>query len=216
MKAAQPTTPARPPMLPGFEHIRRYWDPARGIYAAKLLPGEFYVTRSRELLVTVLGSCVSACVWDANANIGGMNHFMLPDASDAVAGLVDGFDESARYGCFAMEHLVNALLSYGAVRERLRVKLAGGAQMHAHHAQVGERNVRFVRDYLRIENMSLVGEHVCGHLPRKVVFDPLSGAAQVKSLRRLHNDTIAQRESSYRHTLESGPVNTDIELFGES
>lgn len=67
-----------PRVLPGFEHINRYWDSVHQAAAAKLLPGEYYVTVEDEIIVTVLGSCVSACIRDPIRGIGGMNHFMLP------------------------------------------------------------------------------------------------------------------------------------------
>ena len=72
------TSQTLPRVLSGFEHINRYWDPVHRAYAAKLLPGEYYVTVENEIIVTVLGSCVSACIHDPIRGIGGMNHFMLP------------------------------------------------------------------------------------------------------------------------------------------
>src|SRR5215471_8826261 len=111
-----PATPPRP--LPGFEHISRYWDPVHHTYAAKLLPGEYYVTVEDEMIVTVLGSCVSACIRDPIRGIGGMNHFMLPASQQNVADKwqYGRMDEAARYGNYAMELLINTILKHGGNR----------------------------------------------------------------------------------------------------
>src|ERR671930_2339383 len=88
--------PEEPPVLPGFEQIQRFWEPDTQRWTVKILPGEYYVTRSDEAITTVLGSCISACIRDPVANVGGMNHFMLPEDNssgdgnrwlDPVAGL---------------------------------------------------------------------------------------------------------------------------------
>ncbi|MEM7253193.1 MAG: chemoreceptor glutamine deamidase CheD [Pseudomonadota bacterium] len=203
-----------PAALPGFSNIRRYWDPTRSRHAAKILPGEFYVTTSSELLVTVLGSCVSACVWDPQAEVGGMNHFMLPEGSPGGRFSDDVLDRATRYGYFAMEHLINSVLKGGAWRSRLLIKLAGGAQMFGQQVAVGESNIEFVRKYVAMEGLRLVGEHVGGHEPRKVVFDPRDGRVRVKRLRNLRNDTIKQREVSYRKRLKnSDRISHNVELF---
>ena len=107
-----------PPALPGFEMINRYPDKMHDVFAAKILPGEYYVTRHDEMIVTVLGSCISACIRDPSAGIGGMNHFMLP--ADNQARGPTHVDAAARYGNYAMEHMVNDILKHGGRRERLR------------------------------------------------------------------------------------------------
>ena len=144
-----------------------------------------------------------------------MNHFMLPDEGARGLSIDVAFNDAAtRYGCFAMEHLINAVLSAGGWRSRLKMKLAGGAEMFGQNVRVGQSNIAFVRRYLEIEGIPLVGEHVGGTDARKVVFDPSNGRVLVKRLRVLKNDTVERREWSYRKRLrDSQPDPSNVELF---
>ena len=203
-----------PRCIRGFSHINRYWDKLHNTYAAKILPGEYYVTISDEVIVTVLGSCVSACVRDKVFGIGGMNHFMLP-ASKQQLKLISKSNESTRYGNFAMEQMINDILKNGGRRENLEVKLFGGAKVIQNMStmDIGRRNIDFVREYIDTESIELVSEDLGDICPRKVMFYPASGRVRVKRLRSMHNDTIIKRESTYMSTLEEKPVEGDIELF---
>ncbi len=203
-----------PQVLPGFERIARYWDPKLERLAAKILPGEYFVTLAGEIIVTVLGSCVSACVRDPAIGVGGMNHFMLPESESGAWGSARP-DASlvTRYGNFAMESLVNEVLKRGGRRERLEVKLFGGGRVLAGMTDVGERNIAFVRHYLRAERLTAAVEDLGGLHPRKVYFDPRSGRVRVRYLRVLQNDTITKRELEYRRQLETTPVSGSVDLF---
>ena len=110
----------------------RYHDKAFGCEAVKILPGEYFATDGDMALVTVLGSCVAACLRDPVAGVGGMNHFMLPrdDTSGALS-------RSARYGAYAMEVLINQLMRMGARRERLEAKVFGGGNVLADFVDQG-------------------------------------------------------------------------------
>jgi chemotaxis protein CheD len=204
-----------PRVASGFEHINRYWDKSRGIWAAKLLPGEFYVTRDDEAVVTVLGSCVSACIRDPLAGVGGMNHFMLPEKGHNTGDAWEsaGVDAAARYGSVAMEYLINEVLRAGGRRERLEVKITGGGQVLERMTSVGNRNIDFVRSYLERERLRLIAEDVGDIHPRKVMYLPSSGQMFVKRLASLHNDTLVQREREYRSSLASKPTDGSVELF---
>ena len=203
--------PECPPALPGFAHIKRYWDPSRKLYVAKLLPGEYYITMRGEMITTVLGSCISACIRDRKLGIGGMNHFMLPDSAQ----LDDwgGSSSSARYGSYAMEQLINEVLKAGGRREHLEVKAFGGGSIVSKLSSVGRKNIAFLREFLQIEGLQLVSEDLGSPYPRKVNFFPDSGRAQVKKLRSMHNDTIVERENQYMEELVEAPVQGDVELF---
>jgi len=208
------STIALPGPLPGFEQITRYWDGERQIPVAKILPGEYYVSNQNELITTVLGSCVSACIRDRVFGIGGMNHFMLPvsktgdwNGSDSISG------NATRYGNFAMEHMINDILKQGGQRKNLEVKVFGGGKIISSMSSVGLNNIEFVHEYLRIEGLQLVSEDVGDSYPRKVIFFPASGRVQVKKIKQLHNDTLLQREQSYKHSIDHQPLVGDIELF---
>ncbi|WP_018936525.1 chemoreceptor glutamine deamidase CheD [Thioalkalivibrio sp. ALJ24] len=196
-----------------FAHINRYWDRMNNAPAAKLLPGECYVSvSSAELITTVLGSCVSACVWSPKAGVGGMNHFMLPEG-ERNSGWGPAISNATRYGTHAMEFLVNELLKLGAERDDLRIKMFGGGRVMAGMSDVGARNIAFLRRYAREEGFEILAEDVGGPWPRKVVFFPASGRVRLKKLVSLHNNTLLEREQDYRRRLEGEDMSGDVELF---
>ncbi len=201
----------QPPTLPGYSHINRYWDRHFDCHAAKILPGEYYVTCHGEMITTVLGSCVSACIRDRVMGIGGMNHFMLPH-SDYTRD-EDLLTTGARYGSYAMEQLINEILKHGGSRKYLEVKIFGGGQVMANMTDVGKKNIAFVREYLHAENLEVVSEDLGDRFPRRVAYFPETGAVKVKKLQRLRNDTIAQRETAYQASLVETKVESDVELF---
>lgn len=199
----------------GFEEhfaTNVYYDRNFDCDAAKILPGEYYYTCKDMMIVTVLGSCVSACIRDRITGIGGMNHFMLPDGggdSDSPVSV------SMRYGTYAMEVLINDLLKAGARRENLEAKVFGGGNVLRGFIaiNVGERNAQFVRHYLRAENIRIVAEDLNDIHPRKVYFFPRSGRVLVKKLKQLNNNTLVNREQDYAQRLHTAPVAGDVELF---
>jgi len=185
-----------------------YFDRTHEIDAAKILPGEFYATQRDMLLVTVLGSCVAACIRDSANGIGGMNHYMLPNSPGDEG-------ESGRYGTYAMEILINHLMKLGAQRKNLEAKVFGGGNVIAKMTQtnVGERNAEFVLDYLKTEQIRVVAKDLLDIYPRKVYFFPYTGKVLVKKLRNIHNDTIIERETEYTKRLRADKMAGDIELF---
>ena len=201
--------------LPGFEKINRYWDDKHNIYAAKIIQGEYYVTVHGEMITTVLGSCVSACIRDKKIGVGGMNHFMLPlDSKYKHSSWKDNpVDIAARYGNVAMERLINEILSHGGRRESLEVKVFGGGRLLNITMDVGKDNIDFVRQYLHTEKIRINSEDLGGEYPRKIMYYPASGRAMVKKLMRVHNDSILQRERQYIETLKVAPIEGEIEIF---
>jgi chemotaxis protein CheD len=200
------------PMLPEFAELQRFWEPDTQRWTVKILPGEFYVTRTDEAITTVLGSCVSACIRDPIAKVGGMNHFMLPEENKV-------FDINApvvlatRYGSNAMESLINEVLRQGGLRERLEIKIFGGGRVLQGMADVGARNIEFVHEYLKLERLALNAEDVGGEQPRKVVYFPTEGKVRVRKLRPIENRGVSDREKLYLESLGGKNVGGDIELF---
>jgi len=156
--------------------------------AVKILPGEYFVSDEGIVIMTVLGSCIAACIWDSQRRIGGMNHFMLPEGTP--------LDASGRYGSYAMELLINEMIKMGARRENMQAKVFGGGQViHSFTTMnVGERNTKFVMDYLQTERIPIVSKDVLDIYPRKVVFFPVSGKAMVKRLAHSHPDRLESQE----------------------
>jgi chemotaxis protein CheD len=189
-----------------------YFDSRFGVQAAKILPGEFYVSGNDVVLVTVLGSCVAACVRDTVTGIGGMNHFMLPKNGEEQYGVCA---PSARYGVHAMEMLLNELIKRGAQRANLEAKVFGGGNVMSgmRHTQVGAHNADFVLDYIERERLPLAAADLLDDCARKVYFFPRSGRVLVKKLRTLHNDTVLRREEDYVRRLADTHVEGSVELF---
>ena len=203
------------PSILGFENVNRYWDQENKIVAAKLMPGDYYVTNQDEMITTVLGSCVAACIWDVVTGVGGMNHFMLPETSksrlndrdEAVVG------NASRYGNYAMEHLINSILQNGGKRKNLEVKLFGGGKIIATLGDVGARNIQFVLDYVDTEALNLVSQDLGDIYPRKVNFFPHTGRVRMKKIKDIHNQTIFLREKQYSSSIKDAPVEGSVELF---
>jgi chemotaxis protein CheD len=157
--------------------------------AVKVLPGEFYVADEDLLVMTTLGSCIAACLWDRERRVGGMNHFLLPDGNGK-----DG--DSGRFGSYAMDLLIGELVKRGATRSTMEAKVFGGGAVVSgmNTINVGERNTSFVLDYLRTERITVVSKDVLDIYPRKVCFLPASGKAMVKRLASTNTEALAAQE----------------------
>ncbi|HSH87726.1 MAG: chemoreceptor glutamine deamidase CheD [Methylophilus sp.] len=190
-----------------------YFDRTFNCDAAKISPGEYYYTDKDMLIVTVLGSCVSACIRDTRTGIGGMNHFMLPESGSADRD--SPVSESMRYGTYAMEVLINQLLRNGARRENLEAKIFGGGNVLRSFTtnNVGDRNAAFVKKYLKDEGIKVTGEDLLDIYPRKVYYFPKTGKVLVKKLKQLNNYTLVKREQAYSSKLKTNDVGGDIDLF---
>ena len=177
--------------------------------AVKILPGEYYVHDEDMLIMTTLGSCIAACLWDRERRIGGMNHFMLPDGGN------DG-SASGRYGSYAMELLINEMMKRGATRSTMEAKVFGGGAVISgmNTINVGERNTSFVLDYLRTERITVVSKDVLDVYPRKVCFLPASGKAMVKRLAPTQAEALVARDRLAAQ--KAVPANTgggSVDLF---
>ncbi|HKO86883.1 MAG TPA: chemoreceptor glutamine deamidase CheD [Burkholderiales bacterium] len=189
-----------------------YYDRYFGMEAAKILPGEFYVSSRDMVLVTVLGSCVGACIRDPISGIGGMNHFMLPINGEEQFSMCA---PSARYGVHAMEMLLNQLTKLGARRGNLEAKVFGGGNVMTAmtRTQIGPRNAEFVLDFLERERIPLAAADLLEDYPRKIYYFPRTGKVLMKKLHVLANNTIFQREEEYQRRLAQKPVEGHVELF---
>jgi len=177
--------------------------------AVKVLPGEFFVFDEDILILTTLGSCIAACLWDRDKRVGGMNHFLLPDGGSG--------GDSGRYGSFAMDQLIGELVKRGATRSTLEAKVFGGGAVISgmNTINVGERNTAFVLEYLRTERITVVSKDVLDIYPRKVCFLPHSGKAMVKRLASANTEALAaqERAAASRVAPSSGGGGGSIDLF---
>lgn len=204
-----------PEVLPGFEGLGRIWDNNHDICATKILPGEYYVTRSHEIVTTVLGSCVSACIRDPKTGVGGMNHFMLPGDRNKPLDKWAGQDSLAtRFGIAAMENLINDILKQGSRKDRLEIKLFGGGKVLSMEVNdVGNRNIQFARGFVGAEGLGIAAEDLGGVYPRKVIYFPRTGKVMIRRLRSLQNKSIADDEKKYETTLCRAEKPGAVELF---
>ncbi|MCM3564824.1 chemoreceptor glutamine deamidase CheD [Hydrogenophaga intermedia] len=184
-----------------------FHDPHFRADAVKVLPGEYYVSADDLVVMTVLGSCIAACIWDPRVRVGGMNHFMLPEG---------GSDSGGRYGSYAMELLINELMKQGARRETMQAKVFGGGAVMSSFTtmNVGERNTKFVLDYLQIERIAVVSKDVLDVHPRKVCFFPATGKAMVKRLASSNTDALeTQERKGSAATVVTSTAGGSIDLF---
>ncbi|TKB59087.1 MAG: chemoreceptor glutamine deamidase CheD [Nitrospira sp.] len=195
-----------------FAHIRRMRDHRFPHEIASILPGEFFVSREPMIVYTVLGSCISACIRDPIAGVGGMNHFMLPEPTEVAH---DSWGESTRYGSYAMESLINEILKRGGLKSRLEIKLFGAGKIYEGSIDVGANNAKWVIGYLKSEGLGTVNTDLGDVCPRKVYYFTDSGRVLIKKIERVKNRTILERESEYALRIkqrEQQPVE-DVTLF---
>ena len=192
---------------------RRFFDATADAWMVKVFPGEFYVSgKADEVLITVLGSCVSACIRDPLLGIGGMNHFMLPQSHSGKWG---NDPEPTRFGNFAMEKLINELIKVGAARERMEIKVFGGGNVTDSTQAIGTQNADFVLRYLEAEGLRSVAQDLGGDHPRRIHYYPKTGRVIRRLLVSTEFDTIARDESDYAKRLSSRKTSGEIQLFGD-
>lgn len=195
-----------------FTHIRRMRDNRFPYEIASILPGEFFVSCDPMIVYTVLGSCISACIRDPVAGVGGMNHFMLPEPKEKAH---DSWGESTRYGSYAMESLINEILKRGGLKRRLEVKLFGAGKIYESNIDIGSRNAEWVVTFLRTEGLVPTKTDLGDVFPRKVYYFTDSGRVLMKKIERLKNQTIFERESAYAAKIQSvkQQPEDDVTLF---
>lgn len=190
---------------------RRFFDSASAAWMVKVFPGEFYVTaKADEVLVTVLGSCVAACIRDTRTGIGGMNHFMLPHSQ---AGRWAGDMQSTRFGNFAMEKLINELMKAGCSRDSLEIKVFGGGNVTDTANAIGTENSEFILRYLEAEGLRCVAQDLGGQLPRRIHYTPSTGKVVRRLLGASELSAVARDENEYVSRLSTRSTGGDIQLF---
>ena len=176
--------------------------------AVKVLPGEFFVYGEDILIMTTLGSCIAACLWDRDRRVGGMNHFMLPEGAS-------GGSDGGRYGSYAMELLINEMIKRGANRSSMEAKVFGGGAVVSgmNSINVGEANTRFVLEYLHTERITVVSKDVLDIYARKVCFLPSSGKAMVKRLASTNTEMLLAQERAARTAVAAPAAAGSVDLF---
>jgi len=194
-----------------FSGNDRYYDQMAEATVVKVFSGDCYSTdQAGEVLVTVLGSCVACCMRDPVAKVGGMNHFLLPDGSNAA-------EAPNRYGAYSMEKLINDLLKKGAMKSRLEIKVFGGGNVIKSSAMIGDKNVKFIREYLKQEGLRINQEDLGGTSPRRIHYYPDTGKVMMRKINRDDDlKKVEMAESKYRkQIIISADKGTEggVELF---
>ncbi len=194
-----------------FQGANRYYDRNYEVTVVKLFSGDCYVSTSpHEMIVTILGSCISACIHDPAAKISGMNHFLLPGDPAAHATTIDA---STRYGAFAMEKLINGMISVGARKDRMQVKVFGGGDVTAHSGMIGSRNAAFVQDFLTRERLTILSSDLGGTTPRRIHFDTGTGKVLLRTLHRQEDMRVVTMERAYQEAINKNLIGGDVDLF---
>lgn len=197
---------------------RRFTDKRTGDSVVKVFQGDFYVTTDPgEILSCVLGSCVSACLRDPVAGVGGMNHFLLPyrgaDGSDSGLSDDDLAAARSRYGNHAMAYLIRRLIACGARRDRLEAKVFGGGRVLGREGRVGELNAAFVEEYLASERIAVLASSLRGAQPVMIRYKPVDGNAWVRRVQSEETPRVAERESRRRVRLHKDTESGRVEAY---
>ena len=193
-----------------FHGNKRLHDDKQNVDIVKIFSGDWYVsTQPGEMLATILGSCVSACIRDTVARVGGMNHFLLPGDENTDGAMSD----SARYGVFAMESLINGILKAGGRKDRFEVKVFGGGNVINNSARIGSKNAKFIRDFLKKEGFRITSEDLEGDHPRRLHYFPDSGKVMMRLLKRKEDMIVVEEEAKYKKEINTQPLGGDVELF---
>jgi chemotaxis protein CheD len=188
----------------------KYFDPKFQSPCVTVLPGEFYTTNlQEEMIVTILGSCVAACIRDPQLGIGGLNHFLLSEPNQDIT------SHSTRYGSYAMECLINDILKQGGRRENLEIKVFGGADlMRSTTIHIGQKNSDFIRRYLRDEGLKIAAEDLGGNNPRRIHYWPSTGKVIRAVIHPQEQKDLEKNETAYQQKLVvKEKDHGDIELF---
>lgn len=193
-----------------FHGKKSFFDASKNIKVVRVFAGDCYISKEGGVMMsTILGSCISACIRDPLTGVGGMNHFLLPGHED----LDNRVSTAARYGVFAMERLINGILSANGQKSRLEIKVFGGGNITNNSARIGSMNAEFVRAYLKKEGFRIASEDLEGNQPRCIHYYSDTGRVMVRSLRRQDDLVVVEEEARYSEQINQKPIAGGIELF---
>lgn len=181
-----------------FDVPDRYFDKNENKQVVKIYSGGYYTSDGKdEMIATVLGSCIACCLYDPALKIGGMNHFLLPGDGSQDQG-------NARFGVNAMELLINSMIKKGSFKDRMLVKIFGGANMMEGFSRVGDKNIDFVKSFLDAEKLKVVSQDVGGTASRRLHFYPYEGRALVRKVSQdKEEEMLRQKEKEYAEKIKA-------------
>lgn len=178
-------------------NVNRFHDSSSGLDIVQVMPGALYVSNKGECITTILGSCISVCLRDPVAGIGGLNHFMLPGLETDC----DKDSDTNNYGQFSMTQLIEKMEALGARSYRCDAKVFGGGNMFPNDQEIGARNIEFSTKYLKDMGIEVTSKDVGLSYSRRIRFFTDTGKVMVKRLRSLHNKHISEQQTDYKNSL---------------
>ena len=143
-----------------------------------LQPGCIIVSKKPHLVSTILGSCVSVCIWDSKQHFGGMNHYIHPKSFDN--------EETAKFGNISIPYMLNLLLESDAKMHDLKAHIVGGARSpHIDSSIIGQENVKIAETFLRQNSIDIISKDTGGNKGRKVIFDTQSGEVIINKVNNI-------------------------------
>ena len=178
-------------------------------------PGEFWIS-DKDMIYTLLGTCVAVVLYSEKHKIGGLNHYLLPLPSSVGS---DMDSESGRYGVNAMELLINGFLKRGVEKRELKAKIFGGGKVlrtlpgAANLQHVGEKNVDFVESFLSKERIPVVAGDVGGTGGRKIYLFPDTGKVLLARIKA--DASLVSMEDKYKKDILTHEHGGDVIFFNK-
>jgi chemotaxis protein CheD len=195
--------------------LKKFYDSKFKTDVTIIGQGEYFASATGDIITTTLGSCVSICIFDDLAKVGGMNHYMLPEPVSSEKDIIFGH---AKYGVISMELLINECIKLGAKKANLKAKVFGGANMFASKnlhtsVEVGKKNIDFAHKYLALEKIQIVSEDLAKDHARKIYFDPANGFVKLFRITNEDVQKVIKSEISYeKKVIESNKPSLDDKI----
>lgn len=178
-----------------------------------ILPGEHFISNEDIILQTLLGSCISVCMYSDHDDLIGMNHFMLPGIINPKQ-----FHQSdyGRYGMYAMDKLIGEFIQRGIKKEKLKAKVFGGANIlnfGKGSETISSYNIKFIINYLDRENIPIISSHLGGNRSRKILFFSLTKKVFLKEMSGREEGKVIKEEIFYKNKIVEKTKKQDIILF---
>lgn len=198
-------------MASQFSNIEQSWDHNLERNVWTIHPGDYCIINNNDVLCTVLGTCIAVTILDVKNHITGMNHFLLPD-DNGKANSKDSY--SARYGCWAMEHLINDMIKYGAERKHMEFKYFGASRLlKMKSVDVAGKNIAFIENFMKEEGIRVRSKDVGGSSPRKIFIFPDTGKVLVKKLSANKSKDLEKEEKTYFDSINENHEEGDVDIF---
>jgi chemotaxis protein CheD len=193
--------------------MHKYFDQKHKKNIIIISPGEYYSTNEDEIIQTVLGSCISVCLYSESYFLTGMNHFMLPESvlSETVF-----HTSSGRYGMYAMELLIADFIKNDIPTSQICAKVFGGSNLlgeRKNKDSIASSNIKFIIDFLNKEKIPIISSHLGGNKARKIMFYTRSKKVQMKEIVKSEQKIVIDEEIRYNKKIIEDTDKRDVIFF---